>query len=548
MFQRRILSVWFPRLDAERVIRAEPQLADAPLAVVADRRGALVLASLSAAAEAAGLGRGMTLGDARAIRPDLVTRPENPGRSAAFLGALRRWAERFSPWVAEDGSEALVLDVTGCAHLFGGEEGLVAAVEAQAADLGLSLRLGLADTRGAAWAVARFAGAGTAPLHAGDAIDQEARATRSRAARRGRGQTGRLPPVPDAGRIVPPGAAAPHLAPLPVAALRLEPDQVAGLQGLGLRRIGDAAALPRAQLARRLGPEVIRRLDQALGRVPEPVTPARARPVFALRLSFPDPIGLEADLLAGIDRLLAPLCERLRATGQGARRLRVTLYRADGAAEIREIGLARPTDAAETLRPLAALKLKGIDAGYGFDALRLEAAAFEPLTARQHRGQLAVTAATAARTRGLEAEALADLLGRIGTKLGLEALTRLHPADSHVPEKSATRMAAGFSAPAEDWPAPRAPRPVLIFPPEPVAPRDTAVPPEVFVWRRRPRVRTAAFGPERIAPEWWLDDPAWRSGPRDYWRVETEEGDRLWLFEAKGGETAPGWFAQGMFA
>ena len=143
---------------------------------------------------------------------------------------------------------------------------------------------------------------------------------------------------------------------------------------------------------------------------------------------------------------------------------------------------------------------------------------------------------------------MADLLGRIGARLGLEALIRLHPADSHIPEKSATEMAAAFSAAATDWPPPAAPRPVLIFPPEPLTPQDDATPPDRFVWRRRPRRRAAAFGPERIAPEWWLDDPAWRSGPRDYWRVETEEGARLWIYEAKGGELSPGWFAQGLFA
>jgi protein ImuB len=290
---------------------------------------------------------------------------------------------------------------------------------------------------------------------------------------------------------------------------------------------------------------VARRLDQALGRAPEPVSPALPGPVFALRLTFPEPIGLEADVLAGIDRLLPPLCARLRAAGQGARRVRLTLMRTDRAAEVREVGLARPADTPEAIRPLLALKLGDIDAGFGIDALRLEAAAVEPLSPRQHRGQLAATAEAAARG---EAEGMADLLGRIGARLGLEALTRLHPADSHIPEKSATVMAAAFSAPARDWPPPPAPRPILIFAPERLTGTDGATPPASFVWRRRPRRRTAAFGPERIAPEWWLDDPAWRSGPRDYWRVETEEGTRLWIFEALGGEAPSGWFVQGIFA
>jgi protein ImuB len=550
MSRRRILSLWFPRLEAERRVRDEPELAERPLAVAAEVRGALLLASLNAAAEAAGLRRGMPLGDARAICPGLVTRPEDPARAAAFLAALRRWAERFTPWVAEEGAEGLTLDVTGCARLFSGEEGLAAEVEAGAAGFGLSVRLGLADTPGAAWAMARFAGAGTAPAHAGDAIDQEARATRSRAQKR-RWERGGAPPLAlerlaQVCRVVPAGETAARIGSLPVAALRLEVAEIEALQALGLRRIADVMALPRAQLARRVGPGVARRLDQALGRAPEPVSPARPGPVFALRLTLPEPVGLEADVLAGLDRLLPPLCARLKAAGRGARRVRLTLVRADGGAEVREVGLARPADTAEAIRPLIALKLGAIDAGYGIEVIRLEATATEPLPPRQHRGHLAAASEEGAAAD--DAEGMADLLGRIGARLGLDALIRLHPADSHIPEKSATEMAAAFSAPAASWPPPAAPRPVLIFPPEPLTPGDAAVPPETFVWRRRARRRRAAAGPERIAPEWWLDDPAWRSGARDYWRVETEEGDRLWIYEARGGEAPPGWFAQGIFA
>ena len=180
---------------------------------------------------------------------------------------------------------------------------------------------------------------------------------------------------------MPPGETLAHIGPLPVAALRLGPAEVATLQALGLRRIAEVAALPRAQLARRVGPAVTRRLDQALGRAPEPVSPARPPPVFALRLTFPEPIGLEADVLAGIDRLLPPLCARLAAAGQGARRLRLTLVRSDGTAEWREVGLARPADRPEAIRPLLALKLGAIDAGFGIEMLRLEATAVEPLAA-----------------------------------------------------------------------------------------------------------------------------------------------------------------------
>jgi protein ImuB len=552
MVARRILSVWFPRLEAERLIRRAPELAEQPLAVVEDRGGALWLASLSAAAEAAGLRRGMALGDARAICPGLMTRPADPVRAAAFRAALVRWAGRFSPWVAPEGLDALVLDITGCAHLFGGEAGLAETVVAEAEALGLGLRFGIADTRGAAWAVARFAGMGTRLAPAGDAIDQEVRATRSRAQKR-RWERGGAPPPPVPGRvarglspIVPPGGAGAHLGPLPVAALRLAPETVAALEALGLARIADLIDLPRAALARRLGPEVMLRLDQALGRVPEPVAPVAPPPVFALRLTLPEPIGRREDVLGGLDRLLGPLCDRLRAAGVGARRLRFDLMRVDGGAQRVEVGLARPADRPEAIAALIALRLDGIDAGFGIEALRLEAPDVEPRAARQHRGQLAAGAAVAAAQAA--PEDLADLIGRLGARLGLEALTRLHPADSHIPEKAASVMAAGFTGPARSWPAPAVPRPVVLFPPEPVRAGDAAVPPGDFTWRGRRHRCRAAFGPERIAPEWWLDDPAWRGGPRDYWRVETEAGDRLWLFATHGTDDPADWFAQGIFA
>lgn len=549
MSQRRILCLWFPRLAAERVIRGRPDLAAAPFALVADPGGALSLASLSPGAEALGLRRGMALGDARAIVPSLVTQPVDPRRQAAFLAALRRWAGRFSPWVAEEGEEALVLDITGCAHLFGGEQGLVDTLLAEAEALGLTVRSGLADTLGAAWALAHFAGAASGPAHVGDAIDQEARATRSRARKRCWERGGPPPAVVPVGdglaRIAPPAATLAHIGPLPVAALRLDPEEIACLNSFGLRRIADIAAMPRAQLTRRIGVTALRRFDQALGTLPEPVSPARPAAVFALRLSFPEPIGREADILAGIDRLLGPLCARLGAAGRGARRLRLGLIRVDGAAERREIGLARPSDRPEVIRPLLALRLGDIDAGFGIEALRLEAHVTEPLLSRQAAG--ALPSASRPET-GKESDALGDLLSRIGARLGLEALTRLHPVESHIPERSANVMAVGCCAAAPRWPRPAGPRPIVIFAPEALAARDSAAPPRDFVWRRGEMRRCAAFGPERIAPEWWRDDPAWRAGPRDYWRVETQQGLRLWIYQVRGARAAPDWFAQGIFA
>ncbi|NHB77907.1 Y-family DNA polymerase, partial [Rhodobacter calidifons] len=178
MAGRRILSLWFPRLAADRIARRRRDVLPVPLAVVADRNGAQVLVSLSAEAEAAGLSLGQPLRDATAICPALLTVPADPPGEAQFLMRLRRWAGRFSPWVAEEPPAGLLIDLTGAAHLHGGEEGVLARVAEDCEALGLAVRAAIADTPGAAWALARFGGARLAPLRSGDAIEQEARATR----------------------------------------------------------------------------------------------------------------------------------------------------------------------------------------------------------------------------------------------------------------------------------------------------------------------------------------------------------------------------------
>jgi len=460
MPHRRVLCIWFPRLGAERLLRIERATLERPFATIDDVGNAQIVASVSALAQTRGVQTGQPVRDAHAVCADLVTRKRNAPAEAAFLTVLRRWAGKFSPWVAEQSPDGLAIDLTGCAHLFGGEEALMSIVDADCADLGLTVRTGIADTLGAAWALARYAGQSGAHHRSGDAIDQEARATRSRAAKRRRWERGGTAPstvlrtADTVQRIAEPGKTHTALSGLPVAALRLEETQVAELARLGLRRIGDLAGQPRAGLARRFGKGLVLRLDQAFGSTPEPISPARAPLHFAVRMTLPDPIGLEQDVQAGVDRLLPRLCARLRKHGRGARHVRLQAFRTDHTMDMCEIVLARASDEPERLRSLLAMKLGALDAGFGIDMLRLDA---------------------------VQTEA------------------------------------------------------------------DPCVPGE-FRWRGRTLTVTRAQGPERIAPEWWLDEPDWRTGVRDYWRVQTAQCDRLWLYFAHGGSMSAGWFCHGTFA
>lgn len=478
--QRRVVSLWFPRLASDRALRA--RLVEGPFALTLTQNNANRIYCLNSAAEARGLYRGMPFSDARAFCPDLVSRPADVQADARFLDGLRRWATRWCPWVGLEGRDGLVLDITGSAHLFDGEQAMLAAMRARFARAGLAVQIGLGETRGAAWARAHF-GEGAA------------------------------------------------LEDLPVAALRLEDDAVTALQRMGLRTVGQLANSPRAPLARRFGPGLLLRLDQALGAQPEQISPEAEPPHYGVRMTLPEPIGLEDDVMAGARRLLERLCDKLRDQQSGARVLCLILRRIDGDAQDVELRLARPLRDPARILPLFQRGVAEVDAGFGIDQLRLEAVQVEPLPPEQ-------VAPVSARDPGR----LDDLISRIGTRIGLENVRRFLPADSHIPERSFLIAPAAYSKPEQGWTNMR-PRPVVLFPPEPIAATGTR-PPAQFRWRRMALTTGRATGPERITPEWWLVDDAWQSGLRDYWRVETRQGRRLWMFYTPQN---PGWFVQGEF-
>lgn len=486
---RRVVSVWFPRLASDRVLRARP--VDGPFAVTLKQNNTERLYCLNPQAEARGLHRGMSFADARAFCPDLRSAHAQPRRDARFLEMLRRWSTGYCPWVGFEGVDGLVMDVTGSTHLWGGEGALLERMQARLERAGITVRMGLADTRGAAWALAHYGGG-----------------------------------------IARPGAMMAAIGSLPVAALRLNDDVITGLQRLGLRQIGDLADTPRAPLARRFGREILQRLDQALGDQPEQIAPVADPPHYGVRLTLPDPVGLVADVMAAVARLLDALCVRLRSQDMGARVLCLTLRRVDQNSQQVELRLASAMRDPARILPLFQRGVDDVDAGFGIDQIRLEAVQTEPLPDQQ------INSDTQAGSDGLD-----DLITRIGQRIGLENIQRFLPADSHIPERGFLIAPAAWSQPDGAWASPR-PRPIYLFPPEPVVAIGVR-PPTRFRWRRMQMVTLRATGPERIAAEWWLDDDNWRSGMRDYWQVETRQGRRLWMFHTS---QSPGWFVQGEFA
>jgi protein ImuB len=462
-----------------------------------------VIAAASPTAQALGLTPGMPLTQARVLVPGLEAREAEPERDRALLERLALLAaRRWTPRAAVSGADGLWLDLSGVAHLFGGEAALCARILAACARIGLSARIAVAGSFGAAHALAR--------CHDDPVI------------------------------LCPAGGEVDALAPLPLGALRLEPE-VAGAAGrLGLEKVGDLLAMPRAPLQRRFGQTLLKRLDQALGRASEPFDPVVPEEPPAITLRFAEPIGTAEAIAQALADAMGRLVRELGHAGLGVRLLRLVCTRVDHAQALAQIGTARATRDGDHLLRLLLPKIETLDPGFGIERIELIADRVEPL------GAVAVPGALSGERPVPD---LAPLIDRLAGRLSARRLYRTSAVESDVPERSVRQV--GPLAPARGWPA--WPRPVrLLSPPERldgVVALLPDLPPRRFTWRGRAYRVARADGPERIHGEWW-HRRAEAEAVRDYFQVEDEEGRRFWLFRKGDGVDARtgdlSWWMQGM--
>lgn len=497
--------MWLPRLPADRLFRSgRVSPGDRPVIVYAKTGNAFTITSLDRRASAAGLRIGMPVADARALKPDLVACEADEEADAVLLDQIAAWCDRYSPIVVPDPPHGLFIDMTGSSHLFGGDGAVLADIERRLMRQGLISRSAIAPTPGAAWALSR---AGRVRL----ADEENLRAS---------------------------------LSPLPVSALRLEDSASALMKRLGLETIGQIIDAPRKPFAARAGQHAMQRLDQALGRAREALTPRRPPPEqFALRRLVEPILSMEA-VMTVAESLTGELCGRLRNEGNGARLFRLHLFGVDNRTRTVELGLSRTENDPGIVLRLIGERLgmtpQALNAEFGFDSLRLDAHEVLPVILR---------AIDLAPVSSRDQEAEARLVDRLSIRLGGDSIGRPSVRPVHAPERANrwTRMAlpANTPPPAEDGVVRR---PLTLFrraqPIEAISPMPDG-PPRRFTWRRIPHDVVRAEGPERIAPN-WLRAPDGHA--RDYYRVEDREGRRFWLYsEGPQDGMAPKWYLHGLF-
>ncbi|MBY9068107.1 DNA polymerase Y family protein [Hyphomonas sp. WL0036] len=486
----------------------------------------LTVAAANQPAQDAGIHPGLRFTDARATLPGLMAAEIDRASDAKALTALADWMVRFSPLVAIDGEDGLILETTGCAHLFGGEAAMAQELSRRLQAAGYGHRLACAGTRGAAYGLAHAAGEDAPPA------------------------------------ILPPGGERDALADLPTHALRLSPDALTLLRRFGLTRIGQLYGIDRTALTRRFhsretADALCLRLDQALGLRAEPFAPFRTPPDYVARLPCPEPLTEATGIAAGVAQLAEKICHTLAAQGLGAQSFTVFAFRADGEVSRIRVNAARPVRTPEHILRLFGEKTEQIDPGFGIDLLLLEAARTGPMETGSHplSGDLSHTE--------IDDIALAALADRINARLGEGSVTVISPAAHHPVDVSEETSPFTGTLPVgtPSLAGLRGLRPVRCF----ARPERVEViaevpdgPPLRFVWRRIVRRVVRADGPERIAPEWWtyLPPAPGETGKmprtRDYYRVEDADGRRYWVFReglyGDGRGQSPEWFVQGIFA
>jgi len=495
---KRFVSIWFRHLKTDWITRRKLAFRDIPFVLAMPERGRMVITEANVLAEKQGAHKGMVVADCRAIMPSLQILNDRHGRAEKLLSAIAEWCMCYTPIVAIDLPDGIMLDISGCPHLWGGEVQYINSIVTKLKTYGYDVRIGMADTIGTAWAASHF------------------------------GQT----------PIIGPGSQAEALLPLPPAALRLDTTLLERFQKLGLHTIRSFMSMPRSALRRRFGQHLLTRLDQALGQEIEVLEPICPIELYQERLPCLEPIRTAIGIGIALQRLLETLCQRLAKEEKGLRKCTLKAYRMDGIVQQISIATGYPSHNATHLFKLFENKISTLRPDLGFELFLLIAPTIEDIPIMQDAFW---------NTANHNDIAVAELLDRLGSKVGENKIHKYIPIEHHWPERSIQLVTTLQEKTAIEWRS-DLPRPLHLLP----VPEEIAVtvpipdyPPMLFIYKGQLHNIEKAEGPERIEREWWMDNGLYR----DYYCVENEQGARYWLFRSGNyNDSESKWFLHGFFA
>lgn len=495
------MAIWFPYLPAERMIRHRPELKNTAFVLATPDRGRMRITAASTVARSLGVRTGMAAADARALIAGLQVIDAEPGQDRQLLTAIGHWCIRYTPTVCVDPADGLLLDVSGCAHLWGGEALYASEILHHLKKASYTARIAIAGTIGTAWALARYEKQSIV--------------------------------------LVPSGEEKAALSPLPPPALRLDPFIVERLKKLGLYTIGRFIDMDSSVMRRRFGAELPERIGQALGQKEESLTALQPVVPYREKLHCLEPIVTRTGIEIALQRLLDRLCERLAKEGKGLRKAVFKARRIDGEVQQIEIGTHLPSRQPAHLFKLFELKIDRIAPAAGIEEFVLEALDVENARSLQE---------TLWHNNTLDDTRLAGLLDQLTGRFGQGIVHRYLPDEHHWPERSYKEATALTGLSEVRWPQ-GLPRPVrLLRAPEliEVAAPVPDYPPMHFRYKGQLHTVKKADGPERIEREWWIDP----GESRDYYVVEDETGGRFWLFRLGhySANRSHQWYLHGFFA
>ena len=520
-----IICLWFPYLPVEISFGHHYEFKKNPFAITSQQRNNWILYSINPFAELLGLKLGMSLSEAHILCTNLVTEKYNHNKKNSFMINQAKWCSQFTPRISIEKESTLLLNLKGCTHLFGNVENVIKKIHTHFEKINISVESSSGENVTVTRALVKFNPNKFTKSNQFIKTSYTSKICSNSIIKSDRN----------------------FLKKIPIEALKLDSLEKEELKYLGIETVHQLQNIPYKDLLTRFGPKLIEKLKKIIGTDSELVPYVKLENKLSRSMKLPEPISLLSDIIKLFEKLTRSICKYLKDINKGTRILNFQIHLTDHTKQLIQIKTSEITSNPENFIMLFKPKIDQVDAGFGIDFIRVYAHETKDLFSKQDNLQINNLQKDIFIHQILKKEEYKNLISKLSNKIGFDSLIHLHPSQSHIPENNVQKVSAVYCSPKLSWPARIHERPLLMFKPERIEIIKYKKFPKLFIWRKKQYNINVKFGPERIAAEWWLDNPQWRTGLRDYWKVETKCGIRLWLFEAKGAEINGGWYIHGNF-